>query len=235
MGLYNKSFCKLDINLNEIERINEHMVTNSFIYKYRDMIIKKYWYCTEYAISDNVFDILCNIGNKHFMKLYEMFTIISDEEYEEKYSKYKQGKIIFSKSGYTAKYYQQDSINPILEQSNYLSKNIEELKELVDVLSNSRILMSDTKIENAIIQKSGIVIIDPDYYNLSNLDIDFIKKNNYKELLHLLKTIFIYYSKFKELDILDYFIKLDNNDPFDSIYEIEKSLKKVKRPIDLIK
>lgn len=235
MGLYNKSFCKLDINIDEIKRINEHMVTNSFIYKYRDMIIKKYWYCTEYAISDDVFDVLCNIDNKHFMKLYEMFTIISDEEYEEKYSKYQQGKLFFSKLGYTAKYYQQDSINPILEHSNYLINNIEELKELVDILSNSQILMNDTKIENTIIQESGIVIIDPDYYNLSNLDIDFIKKNNYKELLHLLKTIFIYFSKLKESDIFDYFIKLDNNDPFDSICEIEKCLKKVKRPIELIK
>ena len=64
------------------------MVTNSFIYRYKDIIIKKYWYCTELAISDDVFDILHTIDNKHLINLYELFTIISDEEYEQKYKSF---------------------------------------------------------------------------------------------------------------------------------------------------
>lgn len=234
MGLYNKSFCELDINLDEIKRINEDMVTNAFIYRYRDIILKKYWYCTEYAISDDVFDKLCTIDNEHFIKLYELFTIISDDEYEEKHAKYQQGKRFFCKDGYTAKYYQPDSINPVLEQSDYLVKSMEGLKELVDILSNSRIMMTDTKIGNTIIQSNGIVIIDPDYYKLSSQSLDTIKNHNYKELLQLLKTIFIHYAEMKKADISKMFTELDNNNPLESICYIEKQLRKVNRPIDLL-
>ena len=234
MGLYNKSFCELNINIDELERINANKVTNAFIYRYRDIILKKYWYCTEYAISDDVFDKLCIMDNEHFIKLYELFTIISDDEYEEKYAKYQQGKRFFCKDGYTAKYYQPDSINPVLEHSDYLIKNIEGLKELVDTLSNSRIVMTDTKVENTIIKSNGIVIIDPDYYKLSSQDIDSIKNNNYKELLQLLKTIFINYAGLKKTDISKTFTELDNNNPLESICYIEKELRKVKRPLDLL-
>ena len=152
MGLYNKSFCELNINLDELERINADKVTNAFIYRYRDIILKKYWYCTEYAISDDVFDKLCAIDNEYFIKLYELFTIISDDEYEEKYVKYQQGKRFFCKDGYIAKYYQSDPINPLLEQSDYLIKNIEELKELVDILSNSEIVIIDTKVISCLVK-----------------------------------------------------------------------------------
>ena len=228
MGLYNKSFNKLDINLDELKRINVDKVTNSLIYRYKDLIIKKYWYCTEYAITDEVFDILCTIDNSSFIKLYEMFTIITDDKYEEKYSKFLQRKSSFSKDGYTAKYYQIDSINPLLEYSSYLINSIESLKELVEILSNYKIMMSDTKIENTIINKNGIIIIDPDYYELSNQNIEMIKNNNYKELLQLLNMIFIKYARFKNI-----FNNLDDNNPFESICYIEKELKKVKRPIDL--
>ena len=69
MGLYNKSFSELNINIDELERINANMVTNAFIYRYRDIVLKKYCYCTEYAINDDVFDKLCTIDNEHFIKL----------------------------------------------------------------------------------------------------------------------------------------------------------------------
>ena len=208
------------------------MVTNSFIYRYKDIIIKKYWYCTELAISDDVFDILHTIDNKHLINLYELFTIISDEEYEQKYKSFLHKK--FSKDGYTAKYYQQDSINPILEKSYYLIKNIDELKELIDILSNYHILMEDTKIENSIIQKGQIVIIDPDYYKLSNLDIKTIKENNYKELLKLLQSLFEHFLVDKKCEVIDYFDKLQDGNPIESVSHFEKSLKQVKKPIEII-
>ena len=225
MSLYNKAFYKIDINLDEIERINKYMVTNSYIYKYRDMIIKKYWYCTEYAIGDNMFNKLCSIDNKHLIKLYELYTILSDYEYD-----YYKQRNLFSKDGYTAKYYKKDSINPVLESSNYLIENIEGIKELIEILSSYKIIMKDTKIGNSIIQNSGIVLIDPDYYEFSNLDIESIRKNNYKELLCLIKTIFEHYSKKGK----KYFSDLENNDPIDSINYIENNLKKVIRPIDMV-
>lgn len=234
MGLYNKSFGKLDVNLDELERINEDIVTNAFIYRYRDIILKKYWYCTEYAISDDVFDRLCNIDNDNFIKLYELFTIIPDNEYEKMYARYQSGRKFFCKDGYTAKYYQPDPINPILEPSTYLIKSIEELKALVDTLSNSKIMMTDTKVENTIIQNNGIIIIDPDYYKISNQSIEVIKKHNYKELLQLLKTIFAHYVGMKKTDILKLFNEGENSNSLETICDIEKRLRKVKRPIDLV-
>ncbi len=234
MGLYNRSFDKLDINWDDVKRINEEMVTNALIYRYRDLIINKYWFCTEFAINDDVFDKLAMIDNKNLIKLYELFTIISDGEYEERLAKYQQGKRFFYKDGYTAKYYQPDSINPVLEQSNYLIKSIEGLKELTEILSNSKVMMNDTKVENTIIQNNGIVIIDPDYYSLSNQNIDSIKNYNYKELLKLLRSIFMHYAKLKQRDILKFFDELEKNDSLDAICHIEKGLKKVNKPLDLL-
>ncbi len=234
MGLYNKSFCKLNINLDELTKINEDMVTNGLIYRYRDMILKKYWYCTEYTIDEDVFNKLCTIDNDYFIKLYDLFTIISDDEHDEKYAKYRQGKKFFSLDGYTAKYYQPNYINPLLEKSDYLINSIEGLKELVDTLSNLKITMDDTKIKNTVIQNNGIIIIDPDYYKLSNKDVEFIKNNNYKELLQLLKTLFIQYSVLRKMDALNYFTELYNIKPLESVCYIEKELRKVKRPIDLL-
>ena len=94
--------------------------------------------------------------------------------------------------------------------------------------------MTDTKVENTIIKSNGIVIIDPDYYKLSSQGIDSIKNNNYKELLQLLKTIFIKYAGLKKTDISKTFTELDNNNPLESICYIEKELRKVKRPLDLL-
>lgn len=127
-----------------------------------------------------------------------------------------------------------DFINPLLEKSDYLINSIEGLKELVDILSNSKIIMDDTNIKNSIIQNNGIIIIDPDYYKLSSQDIEFIKNNNNKELLQLLKTLFIQYSVLKKTDVLRFFTELDNIEPLESICYIEKELRKVKRPIDLL-
>ena len=234
MGLYNRSFCELNINLDELERINENMVTNSFVYKYKDMIIKKYWNYTDFAISEDVFDKLCTIDNKHFIKLYEMFTIILDDEYKEKYDKFQEGKRFFYIDGYTAKYYQSSSINPMLEKSNYLINSIEGLKELVEILSKNKIMMHDTKTLNTIINSSGIIIIDPDYYEISNQDIEIIKNNNYEELLQLLRTMFIHYAVLKKYDILKLFDKYSSDNSLESVSYIENELKKVKRPIDLL-
>ena len=234
MGLYNKSFCELNINLDELERINENMVTNSFVYKYKDMILKKYWNYTDFAISEDVFDKLCTIDNKHFIKLYEMFTIILNDEYKEKYDKFQEGKRFFYIDGYTAKYYQSSSINPMLEKSNYLINSIEGLKELVEILSKNKIMMHDTKTLNTIINSSGIIIIDPDYYELSNQDIESIKNNNYEELLQLLRTMFIHYATLKKYDVLKLFDKYSSDNSLESVSYIENELKKVKRPIDLL-
>lgn len=233
MPLYNKDLKRLDINPSEVKRIND-IVTNAFIYRYRDIIIKKYWLYTEYAINDDVFDLLCGINSNNFIKLYELFTIISDNEYKEVYQRFINNKYSFSKNGYTAKYYESYSINPLLESSNYLLSNIEGFIELVEELSKLHIKMSDTKVRNAIFQKDNIVLIDPDYYSISDEDIDSIRNTNYQEILSLLKSIYtkLYFDKVHIINKL--FAELENNNSYDSVCEFSKMLKKVNKPINLL-
>ena len=222
MALYNRNFDKLDINIEELVRINE-MITNSFIYKYRDMIIKKYWTYTEFTIKEEVFDILCDINNKHFINLYELYTIKADWDTNRE----------FSIDGYTAQYYKNDDINPLLESNDYLLSNIIELKELVDLLTDKGILMKDTKRNNCIIQNDGIVLIDPDYYEISNLNYNRLRKFNYRELLNLIKTIFFKYYEDKD-NLYKFFEEFRMSKPIESIEHMEKCLKKVRKPIYLI-
>lgn len=80
MAIYTRTLSKIDIDFRKLRRINEDMVTNAYLYQYRDMIIKRYWALTEYSICEQVFDTLCKIDSNNFIKLYELFTIISDEE-----------------------------------------------------------------------------------------------------------------------------------------------------------
>lgn len=68
---------------------------------------------------------------------------------------------------------------------------------MIELLSNMHIMMSNVKVRNIIYQKDGFVLIDPDYYDISDKDIKSIKNNNYKELLMLLKSIYtsLYFDK----------------------------------------
>lgn len=234
MAIYTRTLSKIDIDFRKLRRINEDMVTNAYLYQYRDMIIKRYWALTEYSICEQVFDVLCKIDSDNFIKLYELFTIISDEEYEQIYKLYLSGKRYFTKDGYTAKYYEGCSLNPILESSNYLIDNIERIRELVNTFSNAHIMMQDTGFKNVIIQEKNIVIIDPDYYRISNAKISKIREHNYKEILILIRTIFEYYSNNRS-NVDRYFDKLQECDSKDALDEIEKSLKRVREPIDIIK
>jgi len=233
MSLYNKDLIKMDINIDELERIND-IVTNAFIYRYKSIILKKYWIYTEYAIKDDVFNKLCNIDNKHFIKLYDLFTIINDEEYDNVYNNFINGKYSFSKSGYTAQYYEPYDINPLLVKSSYLINSVDGLIEMIELLSSMHIIMSDVKVRNIIYQKDGIVLIDPDYYDISDKDINSIKNNNYKELLMLLKSIYtsLYFDKVHIINKL--FNELESENLYESVCEFKKKLKKVDKPIKLI-
>jgi hypothetical protein len=230
MNLYSKSLNRLDIDLRKVERINRLVITNAYIYRYLDLIIKKYWVGTQYAITDEVFELLSAIKNKHLMELYEIFTLLSDTDYEQKHNDYLRGKNSFVMDGYTAKFYQTDDINPLLENSSYLLTNIEELKELVEIISHKHIIMEDTKIENAIIQRQGIVLIDPDFYHLSTKSIEEIRNKNYRELFCLLRNIFEDYG-----EDLQYFMHLRGDNALEKINAMEQELKRVRRPIDLRK
>ncbi len=232
MALYNRNFQKMDIDLKKLERLNS-VVTNAIIYRYEDMILKKYWVCTQFAIEEKMFDVLSNIRNKHLMELYEIFRIIKDGECEHyKELEKKKGHLVID--GYTAKYYQAEKINPMTMDVNYLLHNIEGLKELIDIISENSIMMCDTKPDNTIINSEGIVLIDPDYYYFTDEIVFYIKRHNYRELLLLLRMLFIDHAEEYTSKIGAYFDDLTITHPERSIEQLEKDLKRVRRPIQII-
>ena len=235
MGVYSKKdFKRINVDINKLVNVNSN-ITNSIIFRYNDIILKKYWWYTDYAIDEEVFELLSNVNNKHLIKLYDMFIIIDDVDYFKEYNKFLSGKYSSFIDGYTAKYYQNDIDNPLLEKTHFLLQNIEELKELFDIIAKKHIVMKDVKVENSIIRKEGIVIIDPDYYEFSDLSEKIIKRKNYKELFNLIKTIFDRYYIDKNEQLKSYFKELNNINALDAIEQIEKRLKKVKSPICLFK
>jgi len=228
MSLYNRNFIKLDINLEKTVKIGEG--SNSKVYKYNDIAIKKYCSYTLYPIDEKVFEIISSIKNKHLIELYELFTMIDDKEYERNIELYLSKKTKFVIDGYTSKYYNQERINPLNENSSYLLQNIEELKELFDLFSYKNILAKDLNEDNSLITTKGIIIIDPDFYKFCDLNYNQLINRNNVEFLHYIRALFLWYGNPKK--VYPYLRKLISEQRY-SIDEIEKDLKKVKKPIHL--
>ena len=239
MGLYNRNLDRMNINVGQAHIIGQGC--NALIFRYHDIILKRYGVYTENFIAAKLFEILARINNPHFIKLYDLFTIIDDKKYDEFKHRCLAGKSKFSASGYTAKYYQASGLNPLEENTAFLLKNIDELRELFDLLATYGISVSDVKLENSIITENGIVIIDPDYYDLIKLSdnpierektISKLKRKNRSELVRYLLTLYRrYYGD--ETEVLNYFIYLglESTDPLE---EIEKRLRQAEKPSQII-
>ena len=99
MGYYNKRFEKLDID--EEKLVDLGSGTNARIFRYDDMIVKEYLCCACYPIREEVFEKLSYIDNPHFMRLYDLFTVIcSKNELAREREDYLSGKYGFDLSGY---------------------------------------------------------------------------------------------------------------------------------------
>lgn len=205
----------------------------------KDIIFKEYFPETElcYRINDKMFNILKNINNPHFI---ELFDIYNDLDFVE-FLVHKIRKSSFITSAYTAKYYSDNSVNVLFEHKDYILDNFRELDELFKIFSENMICADDTRRDNTIIGKDGIVIIDPDLFFLAESSKRNISTLNKKNLLHLFRDI-VAVSLIREknceknINFLDSeLVNFEVTDNTDVAYEISKKLECIKRPIELFR
>lgn len=225
MGLYNQNINKLDVNLAKYSEFD--LGSTSKILRCNDKIAKVYFEDTRGRIKEEVFNVLSTIKNNHFIKLYDIFTILNDEEAESDKELYLNNMFRYRVDGYIAKYYEKENINPLNENSSYMLRVIYQLKEVFDILSKKGIRVFDLSISNIVLSRSGVVIIDPDLYELSKMKKEVLKEENNYELLYFLKYMFMYYSNYSR-DCYTYLLKLNGKKSDDAINTIESDLRRVK-------
>lgn len=224
-------------NLEQMEYINKGLCAE--IYSDDEQIFKKYFPLTPLTcrLKADVFDILKDINNPHFMKIYEIYnrcnqidlykSICDDHE--------------FIVSAYTAKYYKDNSVNALLEDKNYLLENFYELEKLFEELTKNNICTNDVKKDNSILGKNGIVIIDPDLFYIVESSDAFLRQMNKKNLFELYNSILvnslednIYYQKNANI-IRALLENIKITGKTDVTHEISKTLKYVNKPKELFK
>lgn len=232
---YNRKFDILKPE--KMEYINKGLCAE--IYSNGEKILKKYYSLTPLTcrLKAEVFDILKDINNPHFIELYDIYhrgneidlyrSIFGDHE--------------FIVSAYTAKYYKDDSINILLEDKNYLLENFYELENLFEEFTKNMICTNDIKRGNSILGKNGIVIIDPDLFYIVTSAEDFLRKTNKKNLLYLYQSMIM--NSFeddknyqKNMSILMHLLEdIKVTEKTDITHEVSKTLKYVNKPIELFK
>lgn len=203
-----------------------------------EIILKEYFSDTliNFRLTIELFDVLRDIDNKHFIKLFEIYSDMTLSELLQ----YKINIRKFIVDAYTAKYYSDDSVNALYESVDYILDNFSELEKLFDIFTDNSIVSDDVKRKNARLSQSGIIIIDPDMFYTASFSKQDIAIANKKELLTLFRSICICgIEKCENKDEIEKKIILDLADinvdnKTDITYEISKKLKYVKKPIDYL-
>ena len=110
------------INLKNMTYLNKGSCAK--IYYNKRIILKKYYAETpiNLRIKEDIFNILKDINSRNFIELYDIYSTYKENLNQQSIT-----------SAYTAKYYKDNSINPILENKNYLlENNIPEEKIIMD-------------------------------------------------------------------------------------------------------
>lgn len=213
------------------------------IYKYGDMILKKYFLSTEHfiRIKKDVFDFLKNTDYSCIIKLYNAYM---KTNYSGKskllfrinnYSK-------FTIDAYTAKFYEKFDIDPVFISKEYLLESFYKIESFFNFLSKNKIRVYDIKRGNTIFTESGIVLIDPDLYEfIYESSVEKLLIRNKLSLNYLFKSLLLEHcSSGNECDRIDRFYA-DNFNPntitasTEVTSNITKILKNVKKPIDIVR
>ncbi len=236
MAYYNRKY--QEIKLNNMEYLSSGGCAQVFYDK--DKVFKEYSSKTtlNWRLSEKMFDILKDIDNPNFIELFDIYSDCNRIGLFKNRIKDKP----FIVDAYTAKYYPGNNlVNVMFEQKDYLLENIKNLENLFETFSDYRICAEDVKKRNTIINRNGIVIIDPDLFYMFNKDTskDFRTLINKRRLLELLRSIMINsepgevdYQTFNngiDMEILDF--KVTEKTSISN--EVAKKLKYVKRPINL--
>ena len=249
MAYYNCEGKKLRLNLDKMEYLNSGNC--ALVIHDSNIIFKEYFSKTVWKnrITPGLFNDLKGVNNPHFIKLYDYYFKCCYFDL-----KYRLKDEFLKIDAYSAKYYDYNSVNILLENKDYILDNFYELELLFDFFTNEEIIINDMSRRNSILGKNGIVIIDPDFFvsykdlrRLFGDEVYFKVKRlfhlsieNKKELLMLYKDLILNTMKY-----MGYC--LDNDDSFGFLYdfeidentivvdEISKRLKNVKKPIDIVR
>ena len=235
MAYYNRNCERLGLNTKKMNFLDCGCCAK--VLRYDNTVFKEYFFNTASAfrLSSEMFDILKDINNEHFIKLFEIYSDMSLLNL----FKYKMKALPFKVDAYTAKYYIDDSINVLNESNDYILDNFRELELLFEVFTNIGIITDDLKRSNAIISTDGIVIIDPDCFYQSSESKEFIAISNKKKLLGLLRSVCSDSAQKRQhfvkiLPKIDDLVNIEITENTDVTYEISKKLKYVKKPIDYL-
>lgn len=226
------------INLGDFKFLDHGNCAN--IYYNNNLVFKKYKSNTqsEYKINSKVFNILKDINNPNFIKLYDIYMLTT---LKERFS-YLLNITKFRIDAYTAKYYKKDYIDPLYINKDYLLSNLHEIEKIFCELSRYRVKVGDIHANNTVYTNDTITIIDPDLFELSTSSQSEIEILNKRHIIKLFESMIenssgLFYDERNAL--LDW---VDDNFTKDSITEktnvtdfIAKQLRHVKRPIDLVR
>jgi len=236
MAYYNRDGCLLKLNRKEFQYFSSGQC--AFVSHNNEIVFKEYFSDTlvNCRLSPDLFDILKDIDDEHFIKLFEIYSEMDLLELMHYIVNIRR----FVVDSYTACYYSDDSVNALYENNDYILDNFNELEKLFDVFTDNSIITEDVKRENAILSHSGIVIIDPDAFYLSSLPKEDITVFNKQQLLCLFRSICVSgIGKIENRDdilrkvVLD-LAEINIDSKTDLTYEIFKKLQYVKRPIEYL-
>lgn len=236
MAYYNRQLQRLKLKREKLKYLDRGCCAKTLCYG--DKVFKKYFHETGDGsrLKPEVFDILRDINNDYFIKIFEIY---SDMDLSELLI-YLLDKSSFQVDSYMAKYYLNNPINVLEGPIDYISDNFRELDILFDIFTNSGIQTKDVKRENTAMSSNGIVILDPDCFYMSKDSESTLKTKNKEKLLGLFKSIcrdsaesecYVNSKELKEkIDEKVGDIHVTENT--DVAYEISKKLRYVKKPID---
>lgn len=243
MEFYTRDLKKIELDISRQSIIKNGCFSD--VYRSDDIAVKLY---ADYAnwtkptlMTEQKFDRISSVKSDNFIELYDLIMKVDDNT-----PKNGIWRKDFRIDGYTARYYLQDSDNPMYKPSSYFISNITGLQALINELSIKGIKLNDVDIPNTILTKDNIVIIDPDLYDIS-LDMSDkftlsvlaledrkkIKLSNSYEILWLIRLLMYEYSGELKEDVLKYFNQFNGNNTIDSLEQVKKDLSRVKKPIEM--
>lgn len=170
-------------------------------------------------------DTLKIIKDMKFNNYYKIYDMLYDKD-----SNFK---------GMIMKYYRQEEVNVLMMEKDYLLDNVNGLGRDILSLIEKGIFIVDLNIDNTIINRNGITVIDADLYIYrEDYDRDLLGRMGYATFRTLVKSIIIdSISMDKSMEDVNIYKAIVENlvgNPFDT-KSMEKKLVRCKYPMEYIK
>lgn len=222
---------------------------NGEIYKINSQIAyKKYFSYGECKIKQAIFEFLKSVNNPNFINLIDRYykslkvkdykaflKSIIDTTPTEDIRNIDTYKI----DAYTYYWIEQESIDFLEEDKEYILENFRALLNLADYFSQNRIGLADIKTDNVICNQNNIVLIDPDmYYFIPEFSKTDIHKKNRLRIIYLMSSLCCRLTRHKSYETTDKVTGLFKESlerPEHAEKILSKSLRNYKKAIDYIR